>query len=142
MYRTQNSAAFPVQITWRFGVNMAYYYCIENQQLVSILDYEPNVPDSVTVVDISTEHHFKIQNREWCFDVDQKRAVPMPAQRIQQIAVDQQNQDSRAFLDSTDWKILRHLRQQALGLPTSLTHDQYIELERQREDVACSITAD
>ena len=121
---------------------MAYYYCIENQQLISILDYEPSVPDSVTVVDISPEHHHKIQSREWCFDIDQKRAVPMPDRRLTQIAVDQQNQDSRAFLQSTDWKILRHLRQQTLGLPTSLTHDQYIELERQREDAARAITAD
>ena len=119
-----------------------YYYCIENQQLVSVMEHEPNVPDTVTVVTVSRENHQKIQDRELWFDVIQKRAVPMPAQRIKQIAVDQQNQDSRAFLDRTDWKILRHWRQQALGLPTSLTHDQYIELEHQREDVARSIITD
>lgn len=119
-----------------------YYYCIENQQLVSVMEHEPNVPDTVTVVTVSRENHQKIQDRELWVDVIQKCVVPMPSERLTKIAVDQQNQDSRVFLQSTDWKILRHLRQQALGLPTSLTHDQYIELEHQREDAARSIITD
>lgn len=116
-----------------------YYYCIENQQLVSVMEHEPNVPDTVTVVTVSRENHQKIQDRELWFDVIQKCVVPMPQQQLDQIQTDQQNQTNHLFLSNTDWKILRHLRQQALGLPTSLTETQYLELEQQRETAARSI---
>jgi hypothetical protein len=116
-----------------------YYYCIENQQLISILNHEPAVPESVTVVKISAEDHLKIQSNEFCFDIVQQCAVPMPQTKIQQIENQTQNQRNREFLDSTDWKILRHLREQTLGLPTSLSQDQYRELERQREEAARAI---
>jgi len=49
------------------------------------------------------------------------------------------NAVEREFLNSTDWKILRHLRQQALDLTTSLTEEQYLELEQQRQAAAARI---
>jgi hypothetical protein len=43
------------------------------------------------------------------------------------------NSEAQSFLDSTDYKILRHLGQQALGLATSLTAQEYFELEQERQ---------
>jgi len=40
---------------------------------------------------------------------------------------------NREFLNSTDWKILRHIREQALSKSTTLSQAEYLELERQRD---------
>lgn len=39
-----------------------------------------------------------------------------------------------AFLQDTDWKIVRHKEQQDLGIETSLTEDEYLELITQRQE--------
>ena len=46
---------------------------------------------------------------------------------------DAQNKAALQFLADTDFKILRHVGQQALGLATSLTAQEYFELEQQRQ---------
>jgi hypothetical protein len=46
------------------------------------------------------------------------------------------NAVEREFLRSTDWQILRHIRQKSLNQTTSLTEDQYLTLEQQRADAA------
>jgi len=46
---------------------------------------------------------------------------------------DEINAEALAFLDSTDFMVLRHVGQQALGLATSLTAQEYFELEQQRQ---------
>lgn len=43
------------------------------------------------------------------------------------------NDEAQKFLNDTDYKILRHIGQQALGLATSLTAQEYFELEQQRQ---------
>ena len=50
------------------------------------------------------------------------------------------NLDNQVFLDNSDWKILRHIRQIALGIQTSLTQEQYLALEQERQDKAQAIT--
>ena len=49
------------------------------------------------------------------------------------------NVNLQLFLSNTDWKVLRHIRELALNQPTSLTHEQYIELEQARADAASKI---
>lgn len=39
------------------------------------------------------------------------------------------------LLTETDWLVLRHLRQKALEITTSLTEEQYIQLEEYRNDL-------
>jgi hypothetical protein len=56
-----------------------------------------------------------------------------------QAAQEQTNQQALTFLASTDWKVLRHIRQKALGETTSLTEEEYLALELQRSQVAASI---
>ena len=43
------------------------------------------------------------------------------------------NQRSREFLNTTDWKIIRHLDQLNLGIATSLSELEYLELLQERQ---------
>lgn len=43
------------------------------------------------------------------------------------------NAQSLAFLNSTDWKIIRHNDQETLGINKSLTQDEYIALLQERQ---------
>ena len=63
---------------------------------------------------------------------------------VDQVVIDQREQDrlngiEREFLNSTDWKIMRHIRQKALNVATSLTDVEYLELEQQRQAAAARI---
>ena len=49
------------------------------------------------------------------------------------------NQDNEKYLMETDWKVLRHLREQILGLTTSMTQEEYEALEQERQDKAEAI---
>lgn len=121
-----------------------YYLLVENNQVISVLDYEPEVPDSVTVVMLTAEEHKNlVEDKISYFDV--------PSMSIKKYSQDQLNQqasveetekinaENRDFLSKTDWKVLRHLREKALGIATSLSEDEYLELEHRREAAANSI---
>lgn len=49
------------------------------------------------------------------------------------------NAESLAFLAATDFKVLRHIRQKALGQETSLSEEEYLALEQERSDAAFRI---
>ena len=116
-----------------------HYYCVENNQLVSIANYKPNTPASVICVEIDDVTHKSIERGEWWFNLDSMCAEPRPQTMLDHMAADAEQQANRTFLAETDWQVLRHLRQQALGIETSLTHDQYLDLERRREAAATAI---
>lgn len=42
--------------------------------------------------------------------------------------------DAEEFLKDTDWKILRHKEQQELGVETSLSEEEYLELIIERQE--------
>ncbi len=46
---------------------------------------------------------------------------------------------SQAYLNSTDWMILRHMRQLTLGIATSLSDSEYLKLEKSRQAAAMKI---
>jgi len=116
-----------------------HYVCIENSNISSILNYEPSVPNTVTVVSISDAEYKQIEAQTHRFDVSTRQVVPVDAGVAAAKAQAQANAVEQEFLRSTDWKILRHIRQKALGTPTSLTDAEYIELEQQRADAAARI---
>jgi hypothetical protein len=49
------------------------------------------------------------------------------------------NAEALSFLNSTDFKVLRHLRQKALGQELSLSEEEYLALEQERSDAAARI---
>jgi hypothetical protein len=116
-----------------------HYVCIENNIVVSILNYAPNVPNSVQVQEITDEQANQILVQTHYFDVPSRTVKPVAASVTEQKARDLANSLEREFLNSTDWKVLRHIRQKALNVPTSLTDAEYIELEQQRQAAAARI---
>jgi hypothetical protein len=112
---------------------MTQYYCVEDNRLISILNYEPAVPDTVTVTEVSDQDHARIADGECWFNVD-LLCVEQRPDHIKRIEEERRQQsEHRAFLQRTDWQVLRHIREQALGQPTTLTQEEYLELERQRD---------
>lgn len=112
------------------------YICIENGKVTSLMDYEPNVPESVTVVPISDADGENLNAGTHIFDISSNSVIDKPADAVAQENAIAQNGQEREFLNSTDWKVLRHIRQKHLGITTSLTDEQYTDLENQREAAA------
>lgn len=115
---------------------MKYFVCIEYDRVISVLDYEPNVPSSVELVEITEDQYNQLNSGDYYFDVT-KRVILSKDKSV--INVARENEQRYGFLDSTDWQVLRHLREKALGLETTLSEDQYIALEQKRQETAKSI---
>jgi hypothetical protein len=113
--------------------------CIENNKVIGIQNYEPNVPDTIHVVSISDAEYSQIISQTHRFDVESKTVVSVDSEILANKEQEKLNAVERDFLNSTDWKVLRHIRQKALGIPTSLTEAQYLELEQQRQSAAARI---
>jgi hypothetical protein len=117
-----------------------HYVCLENNQIISILNYQPSVPQTVTVVEISDNDFVKIENKTHYFNVNSRTVDTIPPEQLIQQQTFNQNNEKREFLNSTDWKILRHLREKALTIDTTMTEQEYLDLENQRQEIAKSIT--
>lgn len=116
-----------------------HYVCIEDNKVIGVLQYQPNVPGSITVVQITDEQAVQLQNATHVFNVTNKTVEPVSGTVVSQRAKDLANAQEREFLNSTDWKVLRHIRQKALNIPTSLSDAEYIQLEQQRQQAASRI---
>jgi hypothetical protein len=121
-----------------------YYIVIENGGISSILNYEPNVPETHTVVEISdAEYESIITAKTHYFDL-----VDLAVKSYGQTHIDTEvaketqritNAEKRKFLADSDWKVMRHIREKALGQTTSLTDQQYLDLEQARATAAAAI---
>lgn len=117
-----------------------YYVCIENNQITAILNYQPNIPTTVSVTEITNEQYDQLINDTHFFNIATKTIDSLTAEQVIAKSTYTQNSAHQEFLNTTDWKVLRHLRQQALSLSTTLTDAEYLELEQQRQTAADSIT--
>lgn len=113
-----------------------YFVCVENGGVVSLLDYVPNVPETIEVVEIPEHQYQALLSGFYYFDCQRKEIQPILQEQLQSST---EYQAKISFLESTDWKILRHLREKALGIQTSLSEQQYIDLEIERQEIAKSI---
>jgi hypothetical protein len=118
---------------------MMKYVCIENNCVVSILNYSPSVPSTVTVFTITDEQHQELENGTLKIDIERLTVRPLTEAEQASIAASTASNECKIFLDASDWKVLRHIREQALGIETSLTQQEYLELEQQRETAAKNI---
>lgn len=116
-----------------------HYVCIENNQVISVLNYRPNVPNSIKVVEITDEQNVQCSNGTHYFDTNQKKVVPQDQSVLNAQEIDKQNAVKRNKLQSTDWIVLRHIREKALGVPTSITEAEYIKIEQERQEIAKTI---
>ena len=116
-----------------------HYVCIENNLVVSILSYQPNVPSSVAVIEITDAQAVQIAAQTHYFDIPSRTVTAVDSAVTAQKAKDLANGQEREFLNSTDWKILRHIRQKALNITTSLSDTEYLQLEQLRQAAAARI---
>ena len=116
-----------------------HYVCVESNRVTGVLDYEPNVPDTITVVQITQQQREDIESGTHYFDVDSLSVQPHQAEVLEQRAQQDANREHENYLRSTDWQVLRHIRQKALGMPTSLSEAEYLELEAERQRRADAI---
>lgn len=120
-----------------------YYICIEDNLITSIVNYEPNVPESVSVVSITDEEFQSIENKTHYFDLPTQTVISYDQTHLDSEAAKEEqrktNAEKREFLNSTDWKVLRHMREIALSQPTTLSAEEYLALEQAREDAAAAI---
>jgi hypothetical protein len=118
------------------------YVCIEDNKIIGIFNYQPGVPDSVTVVEITDDEAKQIHENTHFLDTD-NIVKPRPQADLDAEAANKEleleNAEKREFLNSTDWKVMRHIRQTALGIPTTLTEAEYVALENERQIAANSI---
>ncbi len=116
-----------------------HYVCVENEIIVSILNYQPSVPRSVAVFEISDEQAQQIQAQTHYFDLVSQTVKSISGDLAAQKSRELSNSEKREFLNSTDWKVLRHIRQKALGQSTTLSDAEYLDLEQQRAAAASRI---
>jgi hypothetical protein len=117
-----------------------HYVCIENNQINSILNYEPNVPNTVRVVVITTEDYDKIKTGNYYFNVATDAVEPNTASMVEARQAEVNLLASKKYLADTDWMVLRHMREKTLGMPTTLSDSELVELETKRAAAAALIT--
>jgi len=116
-----------------------YYVYLEDSQITSILNYEANVPDTITAVQISDEDYDEMHQQYPTKKFDIATLSVVPVDNSAQEALDKSNAQNREILNSTDWKVMRHIRELALGLDTSLSEEEYLSLEQERAAAASRI---
>lgn len=113
-----------------------YYVCVEEKQIRSILNYQPAAPKSVTVYEITDDEYSAIRDGSHYFDVEAGKVQSLSTELAERREMILAKQKGRLYLQETDWKVMRHIREKALGLPLSMTFEEYIALERKRHEVA------
>ena len=116
-----------------------YYVCIENNQVISVLNYQPVTPETVTIKEISDQEYEQVITGNYYFDTTTYTVLPCGSDVINDRVQHQQNLVYQNQLQKTDWQVLRHIRQKALGVPTSLSDSEYLDLELRRNQIANSI---
>lgn len=116
-----------------------YYVCVESGKVISVVNYFPSVPRTVSITEITDNQHEQISAGTHKFDVSTLTVVTDPEYSESLKSREIANAQNREFLRSTDWQILRHIRQKALGQITSLTEDEYLALENRRAQTAARI---
>jgi hypothetical protein len=104
-----------------------YYVIIENGKFSSLINYLPAVPEGVIVKEIEESDAEKIYSGSHYFDVSS-----MSIKEDSEYLIKLKKQKHKDFLKKTDWKVLRHIREKALYLKTSLTEEEYLNLEKER----------
>lgn len=115
------------------------FVCVEDDKVIGIQEYEPSVPETVSVYQITEEEYKGIIDGSLVFNIKKKKVTEPLAKDLKEKAKQDEIQEARKFLNSTDWQIMRHIRETALKMKTSLTEEEYLKLERERHMAAAKI---
>ena len=114
------------------------YLLVENDVLVGVCDYEPNVgDDDIQVItysgNIPKERILYIDGKI----VDSENYVFINNKYVKKTKaitdLINTNSDSKRYLNDTDWLVIRHRDQLDLKQQTSLTNEQYLDLLAKRQ---------
>lgn len=115
------------------------YLLIENETLVGVCDYEPNIGnDDIQIIkysgNIPKERILYLDGKI----VDSNNFVFLNGKYIKNTKavanILESNKTARNYLTDTDWLVIRHRDQLDLNLETSLNNDQYIDLLNKRQE--------
>lgn len=111
---------------------------------MGVMPYAPAVPDGSSVTEISDEQYNSIfTDKTHYFDPAILTVISKTQEALDEAAaIEAQrttNTTNSQFLNNTDWKVLRHIREKALSQSTSLTDAEYLALEQARADAAAAI---
>lgn len=115
------------------------YLLIENETLVGVCDYEPNLGnDNIQIIkysgNIPKERILYLEGKI----VDSNNFVYLNGKYVKKTKavadILENNKAARNYLTDTDWLVIRHRDQLDLNLETSLNNDQYIDLLNKRQE--------
>lgn len=115
------------------------YLLIENETLVGVCDYEPNIGnDNIQIIkysgNIPKERILYLDGKI----VDSNNFVYLNGKYVKNTKavanILENNKTARNYLTDTDWLVIRHRDQLDLNLETSLNNDQYIDLLNKRQE--------
>lgn len=110
-----------------------YYICLEDGEFNHIHNYLPNVPDTIEVIEITEEDKKQLESDEYYFDVESKKVSIKPDSYFNKKEIIDEVYNSKSFLNKTDYKILRHIREKSLGINTTLSNEELLNLEKERQ---------
>jgi len=106
---------------------------------LSFSSAKTTAPDYVIQLECSDDDQQKILSGMYEFNAVERRVVQKSSVALAEIATQKSNAEKSHYLSSTDWKILRHLREKMLQVQTSMTEQEFIALEQERQAIAKSI---
>ena len=111
---------------------------IENDKCVGVCDYEPNVGnDNIQVItysgNIPQERLIYVDGKV----ADMNNYTFINGKYVKKTKAIENllntNDEAKHYLNDTDWLVIRHRDQLALGQTTSLTNEQYLDLLTKRQ---------
>lgn len=114
------------------------YLLIENDKCVGVCDYEPNVGnDNIQVItysgNIPQERLIYVDGKV----ADMNNYTFINGKYVKKTKAIENllntNDEAKHYLNDTDWLVIRHRDQLALGQTTSLTNEQYLDLLAKRQ---------
>ena len=118
---------------------MIYLLIDENEKLISICDYLPNIGDDpIKIIKYDGKIPIEriiyldgtIRDMDNYFYIEGKY-IPKNVELERQFSI---NTEARTFLNDTDWLVIRHRDQQELGIEKSLSDDEYLALLEKRQE--------
>lgn len=119
---------------------MIKYVLVEEGRVIAVIDYMPNTPDTVTVYQIPKEDHDSIMSQTHFFNPVSGKVEPVDVGVTNRRLAIAARDSGKAYLQETDWIVLRHIREIALKLPTTLSDEEYVALETKRHTVSKALT--
>jgi hypothetical protein len=122
----------------QFGENDMNYLLLENEELVGVCDYLPNIgEDNIKILpysgNIPKERILYINGSV----EDSNNYTYLNGKLVKKTkAVEklvQDNAEATDYLTNTDWLVIRHRDQVDLNQTTSLTNEQYLDLLAKRQ---------